>query len=64
MAKRETCKYRCGDCANVTVKTDFHTLSVRGEPTVGTCPHWTEGGCVLLSWMSSCTHYIPRKAEG
>lgn len=52
--------HRCGDCANVTEVTDFHTLSILGEPTMGTCPHWTESRCVLLSWRSDCAHFRMR----
>ena len=39
----------CGECANVTIVTRFHTLSVKGEPTMGECPEWTSSRCVLLS---------------
>ncbi len=54
-------EHRCGECANVTpVMYPRHLLNVRGEPTLGTCPHWTESRCVLLSWRSSCTYYAPK----
>ena len=59
--KKEIILNRCGDCANVTPVTDkFHLLSIKGEPTVGTCPYWTESRCTLLSWESNCKHFKKR----
>ena len=37
----------CGECALCTPKMDFHLLSLKGEPTLGTCPE--EEFSVLLS---------------
>ena len=52
----------CGDCANVSVVTSFHTLSVTGKPTLGRCPYYTEGKyCVLLS-QSGCEHFKTKKS--
>lgn len=39
----------CGMCKNCTPLTDFHTLSIKGEPTLGRCPKWTKSKSVLLS---------------
>lgn len=53
--------HRCGDCANCTpVTAPHHLLNIHGEPTLGTCPNWTESRCVLLSWRSACTFFKPR----
>lgn len=46
--KKET-EHRCHECANCTPVTRFHTLSVNGTPTLGTCPEWTMSRCVLMS---------------
>ena len=38
----------CGECAHLTVMTEFHTLTVHGrKPTLGRCPYDTR--CRLLS---------------
>lgn len=58
--KKEVVLHRCSDCANVTPVTRFHTLSIYGEPTLGTCPYWTESRCVLLSWLSDCRYFKER----
>ena len=56
--KKELKLVRCGDCANVTpVLSPHHLLNIYGEPTLGTCPYWTESRCVLLSWKSECRNY-------
>lgn len=47
--KVEEAVHTCGECSHVVVVRRFHTLSVRGEPTLGECPHWRESRCVLLS---------------
>lgn len=58
--KKEVILHRCGECANVTpVTTPHHLLNIHGEPTLGTCPWWTESRCVLLSWKSGCKHFKP-----
>ena len=38
-----------GECRWCETYMAFHTLSLKGEPTMGTCPNWTESKCVLLS---------------
>ena len=49
----------CKDCALVKVETSFHTLSLEGRPTLGRCPHYTDGRyCVLLS-QKACEHFKP-----
>lgn len=58
--QKEVELHRCGECANITPVTRFHTLNVYGEPTLGTCPYWKESKCVLMSWMSECRHYKRR----
>ena len=47
---------RCRDCAHVVPVTDFHTLSVKGLPTLGRCPYYSDRYCVLLSQVR-CSHY-------
>ena len=38
----------CGECAHLTVMTEFHTLTVHGrKPTLGRCPY--DARCRLLS---------------
>ena len=49
----------CRECTHVTEVTKFHTLSLKGEPTLGECPHWKESRCVLLS-QKSCNKFEPR----
>ena len=50
-------QYKCGDCANVNVVTEQHTMSVFGKPTLGRCLYYTEGKyCVLLS-QTGCEHF-------
>lgn len=42
--------HTCGECANCTPYMAQHTLTVLDKkPTMGTCPHWTESKCLLLS---------------
>lgn len=55
--KKEVEMHRCGECANITPVTRFHTLNIYGEPTLGTCPYWIESRCTLLSWLSACEHF-------
>lgn len=59
MAKKTAVeKHLCGDCANVTpVMEPHHLLDIHGNPTLGTCPYWTESRCVLLSWRSECKNF-------
>lgn len=37
----------CSFCEEVWKPTNL--LSLKGEPTLGTCPHWKESRCLLLS---------------
>lgn len=47
----------CRDCVHVTIDTKFNTLSLKGEPTLGRCPYYTDGKyCVLLS-QKSCENF-------
>lgn len=67
MARKKVAEiHRCGDCAHVTPLHRFETLTVEGKrPTLGTCPYWTESKCVLLSWRSTCEHFVQRmETEG
>ena len=52
---RMTCKH----CKHCTPYMEFHTLSLKGQPTMGTCPYWTTSKCVLLS-LDSCNHFDVR----
>lgn len=47
----------CRECEHVTLVTRFHTLSVKGEPTLGECPYWTQSKCVLLSQKACVKHF-------
>lgn len=47
----------CRECANVTRVYEFHTLSIKGEPTMGKCPYWTQSKCVLLSQKACVKHF-------
>ena len=50
-------RHTCGECVHVTIETKFNTLSLKGEPTLGRCPYYTDGKyCVLLS-QKSCEHF-------
>lgn len=44
----KTMQYHCRDCQKAVPVMDFHTLSLKGEPTMAHCPH-VHGRCVLLS---------------
>ena len=44
----KTVQYYCRDCQKAVPVMDFHTLSIKGEPTMARCPH-VKGHCVLLS---------------
>lgn len=58
MAKNNKELHRCGDCEKVTpVTSPHHLLNIKGEPTLGTCPYWTESRCCLLSWPHECNHF-------
>lgn len=46
--------------AKTTTTTLHRLLSIRGEPTMGTCPYWTQSRCTLLSWLSDCPHFKQR----
>lgn len=49
-------EHTCRECEHCTEVTIFHTLSVKGEPTMGTCPYWKQSKCVLLS-QKSCQKF-------
>lgn len=62
MRKRDAVSVRdrhCGECSHVSPVYRFHTLSVFGLPTLGTCPYWTESRCVLLS-QKGCGRFKPK----
>lgn len=44
-------QYYCRDCQCAVPVMDFHTLSIKGEPTMAQCPN-VRGRCVLLSEMA------------
>lgn len=54
MRKKEAPIKFCRDCKNVTPVTKFNTLSLKGEPTLGRCPHAKYS--VLLS-QAACEHF-------
>lgn len=47
----------CRECDHVTPVTEFHTLSLKGEPTLGECPYWNQSKCVLLSQKACVEHF-------
>lgn len=48
---------RCGECALCEVEMKFETLSLKGKPILGRCPHYTNKKfCVLLS-QTACEHF-------
>ncbi len=54
----------CRECANCTEVWEPHNLlSLKGEPTLGTCPYWTQSRCVLLSQKACKEHFEPRKQD-
>lgn len=55
--KQPEIKNVCRECEHVTIVTRFHTLSVKGEPTLGECPYWTQSKCVLLSQKACAKHF-------
>ncbi len=58
MAKIKVVLVTCGSCANCTpVTSPENLLSIKGEPILGRCPHWTESKSVLLSWPHPCKFY-------
>lgn len=59
--KKPVVTHKCGECANVTLVTIFHTLSIKGEPTMGECPYWTQSKCVLLSQKACQDHFKKRE---
>lgn len=43
-------KNKCCECVFCEVEMKFETLSVKGEPTLGRCPHYTNKKfCVILT---------------
>ena len=52
--------WTCRDCQNCELVKDFHTLSIKGEPTLGRCQYWKESKSVLLS-LDYCTENFKRK---
>lgn len=39
----------CGDCMHCSPYMSFNTLSIKGKPTMGTCPFWKTSKCILLT---------------
>lgn len=49
--------HKCGECALCEVEMKFETLNLKGNPTLGRCPHYTNKKfCVLLSQIA-CEHF-------
>lgn len=50
--KRTTTEvHHCGECQYAVPVLRFHTLSIKGEPTMAECPYVNDR-CVLLSEMA------------
>ena len=61
MAKPTVTLHRCADCKNVTPVLDKENqFSLKGEPLIGTCPHWRESRSLLLSQLIKCDHFKPK----
>lgn len=58
--KKVKVDWTCKDCQNCIQVTEFHTLSLKGEPTLGTCKFWNKSKCVLLS-LDYCVDNFKRK---
>lgn len=53
----------CRECAFCEVETKFETLSLKGEPTLGRCPNYTNKEyCVLLS-QRACKLFIMKDGK-
>lgn len=53
----------CRECAFCEIETKFVTLSLKGEPTLGRCPHYTNKEyCVLLS-QRACEMFIMKDGK-
>ena len=57
--RMETVTFRCRDCYYAIPVTDFHTLSVKGEPTLARCKFFTVRSR-LLSEKACETHFRAR----
>ena len=51
--------HKCRECAKVEILTKFSTLSLKGEPTLGRCPHEKYGG--ILNHRGSSNFVMKRK---
>lgn len=55
--------YHCKECSLCEVETKFETLSLKGEPTLGRCPHYKNMMfCVLLS-QKACDKFVLMDGE-
>ena len=56
MAKRKVVVlHPCRECVHcVPVMKPFNLLSLKGEPTLGRCPYWTESRSFLLGQRTEC----------
>lgn len=53
----------CRDCVHADVVTEFHTLSIQGEPTLAYCPYHTAGRYAVLLSQRCCGHFRMRKTN-
>jgi len=58
-AIRETEIHLCRECRHAVPVQRFHTLSIKGEPTLAECP-FSHARCRLLSERACQTHFKPR----
>ena len=61
MVKKTTAEHSCKECALCEELTEQRFLSLKEEPTLGRCPHWTESRSVLLSWKHNCSNFKGKK---
>ena len=57
MAKTTPILVLCGNCKRCEPITNPEKCSVKGEPIIGRCEHWTESKSCLLSWPHVCKFY-------
>lgn len=63
-SKKPQITNHCRECAFCEVETKFETLSLKGEPTLGRCPHYTNKEfCVLLKQRACDKFKLNGKAK-
>ena len=55
--------HKCMECEFCKEEMAFHTLSLKGEPTLGRCPYYTNGKFCVLLRQKSCKHFKLRNGK-